>query len=248
MKYIDVNVSLGNWPFRTFPEHTAAKLSASLKRVGIDKALVSSLDAVFLPDPAEANKKLIRQLKPYPNLRPVPVCNPTLPQWEKELESASAGSPVKILPNYHHYRLTSKAVDRFMEKAGENKNSILIQVRMEDERNQYPLLKVMGTKADDIVNLAKRFSDCTIVCLCTYFREAVDIVTRTGNVYTDTSFIEKLDTLPALFKKIPVPRVLFGSHVPFLCSDAAKNKIVLAGLKKTDRDAVASGNSRAILF
>ena len=44
---IDVNASLGHYPFRRLRHNTADTLVALMDRNGIDRAVVSSLHAVF---------------------------------------------------------------------------------------------------------------------------------------------------------------------------------------------------------
>ncbi|NLG36007.1 MAG: hypothetical protein GX548_11695 [Lentisphaerae bacterium] len=122
-----------------------------------------------------------------------------------------------------------------------------IQMRVEDERNQYPLMKVSGVPVAEIITLAKAFPAVPIVCLCAYFGEAVELVQKTQSVHVDLAFLETFRTLPALLAKIPADRVLFGSHTPFLYTRPAVLK--LEGIRGTAGDCRAvSRDNAARLF
>jgi len=247
---IDVNVSLGPWPFWKFQEDSPEKLSKHLKSEEISLALVSSLETVFYPDPQLGNRDLFIKLKPYPNLIPIIVSNPSLSSWKEMLEKYDnlyKIKAVKILPNYHNYSVSSSFVSDLMKELNKRKIPLIIQMRLEDERNQYPLLKVRGVRIEEIINLAKSFPNVPIITLCPYFQEAISLVKESPNIYIDISFIERLNTLKTLLEKVPGERVLFGSHTPFLYTRSAVMKVKTADIPEKDREAIASGNICRIL-
>ena len=252
---IDVNVSFGNWPFQTFLQNSVAKLSKHLKSEGISLALVSSIETTLYPDPDVYNKSLLKKVKSYSNLIPVMVLNPALSDWKEKYEEYTDSQKfrvIKILPNYHNYLLSSKFVNDFMNELSKKKNAVLIvQMRVEDERNQYPLLKVSGVDYKEIIKLANRFPGVSIICLCSCFREAVSLVKETKNIYIDISFIETLNivfkTNTALLKEIPAGRILFGSHTPFLYTRSAIMKVKSAEISEKDLNAIMFNNARCLL-
>ncbi len=246
---IDANVSLGHWPFRKFLPDSAAKLSKHLESEGVSSALVSAAEAGFCLDPDIYNKLLIRKLRPYSNLMPIMVINPSLSNWLKTLRRY-VDSPeikaVKILPNYHNYSLARKYVAELMNELTVGKIPLLIQMRMEDERSHHPLLKVSGVDCKEVIKLAGRFPRIPILCLCPYFGEAALLVKETANIYVDISFVERLDTVASLLKEIPATRVLFGSHTPFLYTRSAIMKIKDASISRKDFNAIAFNNARRL--
>ncbi len=248
--FIDVNVSLGPWPFWKFGEDSPEKLSRHLKSEGISLALVSSLETVFYPDPRWGNERLFTNLNSYPNLVPIIVLNPSLSSWKEMLEKYDNLyniKAVKILPNYHNYSLPSSFVSDLMKELAKRKIPLIIQMRLEDERNQYPLLKVREVKIEEVINLAKSFPSIPILALCPCFGEAVSLVKESPNIYIDISFIERLNTLKTLLERVPEERVLFGSHTPFLYTRSAVMKVKTANISKKDREAIAFGNISHIL-
>lgn len=244
---IDVNVSFGNWPFQKFLLDTPGKLAKHLKGEGISHALVSSTESVFYPDPDVYNKILFRKLRPYLFLIPIPIINPSLSNWKENFKRYKKIKAVKILPNYHNYSLSAKSVNELMNELAKRKIPLMIQMRLEDERNQYPLLKVPGVNYKEIIKLANRFPRAPILCLCPYFPEAVSLVKETANVYVDIAFVERLNTVATLLKEIPASRILFGSHTPFLYTRSAMMKIKTADISRKDAQAIMFANISHLL-
>jgi len=83
----------------------------------------------------------------FENLIPVIVLNPSLSNWKGMLEKYDNSyriKTVKILPNYHNYSLSSSFVSDLMKGLNKRKIPLIIQVRLEDERSQYPLLILLS--------------------------------------------------------------------------------------------------------
>lgn len=247
---IDVNCSLGNWPFMRFAQDTPAKLAKHLAAEGVTTALVSALDNVLYPDFHTYNCILRKKLKPYPSLIPVMTLNPAMSHWRDSLaqyDAAETAHTVKIFPNYHRYSLTDPCVDQLMcALAKRPKRTLIIQMRIEDERNQYPLMKIPGVPAGEIIQLANRYPRHNILCLCPYRAEAITLVRETKNVSVDISFCEFLNTLKTLLRDIPARRLFFGSNTPMLYTRAAGMKIKLAEIPKQAMRAITAQNARRL--
>jgi len=246
---IDVNVCFGHWPFQKFPYSTLRALDEGLKKEGISQSLVSSLDAVLYPDPDWGNESLLPGLSFYPNLMPVGVVNPLLSNWRETLERCIGweAKAIKIFPNYHSYPLSSSVVTALINELARRKMPLLVQMRLEDERNQYPLLKVSGVEIEEVIKLANHFPEVPVFALCPYFKEAIDLVKNSTNIYVDISFVEILNTVSALLKEIPATRVLFGSHTPFLYTRSAIMKIKATEIHRKDLEAITHRNIRRLM-
>lgn len=242
---IDVNTSFGRWPFQKFDVHSAQAMAKRLNSAGITKALISSMDGMLYPDPSVCDAGLFKTIKPTPMLVPVPTINPCLANWRMAMERSGLKA-VKIIPNYHNYPLTDPAVGQLMGVLAERKIPLMIQMRVDDERNQYPLMKIPGVDWRAVVKLANTFRKAPIVCLCAYLGEAVELVQKTGNVHVDISFVETFQTLPALLRKIPSARILFGSHTPFLYAESAVMKLKSAHLAAKPYKAIACANAQRL--
>jgi uncharacterized protein len=238
---IDCNVGLGAWPFARFAEDTPAKLDRLLEGAGIGRALVSSAEAILYEEPEECNRALEQKLARYPRLVPVPVASPRVRSADAIL-SRPGLTAVKLIPGYHCYSLADERAVALCAKAAERRIPVLVQMRVEDERSHYELLKVPGVPVDDIFALAQKLPELTIVALCPYYAEAV----RLGalpNVYVDISFVENLDTLGQLCAKVPAAKILFGSHAPWLYPQAAAAKLALGSIGGAERAAIRDGNA-----
>ncbi len=238
---IDANCWLGNWPFQTFAHNSAAGLSQHLANEEINTALVSATETILHPDPDMFNDLLINQVEDYPLLKPVPVVNPTLANWKTSMAiyaSTDNVHTIRILPNYHNYSLTLPAVRELMMILAELSMPLMIQMRMEDERSQYPLMQVAGVSCDEVIELAERFPDVSIICLGAYFNEAIGLLLNSWNVYVDISFIDRMNTLTSLLERTTHDRIVFGSHTPFLYTRSA--------VLKADTDAILPDAARAI--
>src|SRR5688572_19530819 len=107
---IDVNACVGHYPFRQLRFNTAEKLIGLMDRNGIDRAVVSSLHAVFYRDAHRGNEELIEQIAPYGSrLIPIGTVNPKYVGWERDLAELVEQRKMKaitLVPEHHGYSLT----------------------------------------------------------------------------------------------------------------------------------------------
>lgn len=246
MKLIDVNVTLGAWPFQKFFEDTPARLEATLRREGIGGAWVSAAESILFPDPEVHDELLFRRLRGQPFFRPVKVVNPVLGNWRERLCAAVKQwrvRAIKLFPNYHRYSLLSDDARALVREAQRLDLAVLVQMRVEDERAQYPLMEVPGVAWTDVVKLAGRFPRARFVVLCAYYGEAKEMTRRRRNLWVDTAFLETGQVMEQVAREFPVRQVLFGSHAPFLYAGAGARKLMLARLSRRVLRQVAHANA-----
>lgn len=234
---IDCNVGFGPWPFARFAEDTPARLAGLLTGSGIDHALVSSVEAVLYEEPAECNGELEKKLRRHAGLLAVPVVNPRVASAASIMSRQPAPKAYKLIPNYHNYSLWDERAGALCSQAAARGVPVLIQMRVEDERSQYELMKVPGVPVNDVIGLARRIPGLTVVALCPYFEEAVTLAAAPG-VYVDISFTEILDTLRQLCDKAPSDKIVFGSHAPWLYPQAAAAKLRLCSISDSQRELI----------
>jgi predicted TIM-barrel fold metal-dependent hydrolase len=247
---LDVNAAVGRWPFCEIQSVTAARLSSLLKRAGVDRALVSSLEAVFHEDPNEDNRRLFRQLRGNRRLLAVPVINARLADWADRLaEWTPTALAVKILPSYHAFSLADANVAGLAAGLAKAGRPLLVQIRMEDERTQSPAFRVPAVPMADVAALAERFPRLTIVALCAYTPEATDLLEHSPGVRMDVSMLDGLDVVGNLVKKHrpAARRLLLGSHSPLQYTQAAALKVQTAQVPEHVRKAILGQSARQIL-
>jgi hypothetical protein len=247
---IDTNVCLGNWPFQRFDVRTPRRLAAHLKKHGIGEAWVSSIDSVLHPDPDVHDELLWTRLRPLRGLRFVKTVNPTLAGWQERFDPwirRRRVRIVKIFPNYHQYSLNDGCAKELAGRLSCGGVALLVQMRLEDERGHYPLMKVPGVPCRQVVNLAGRFPGLPVAALCAYRTELPELAAGTRNLHVDLSFVESLDTVKTALQSMPARRLLFGSHTPFLYTRSAVMKLEQAGIGKYERQLIGTGNARSCL-
>lgn len=226
----DVNILYGNWPFDYLRKDTPKAYIACLKSLNINGGLIASLESVFQRDLDKCNEIHFQRFRNLDSrFIPVMTVNPVYRNWREQLDHYSA-KVIKLHPNYHGYELNGAAANPLFEYC-DGKNIIpLVAMRMEDERSHVPSCRVPGVPAEAVIEQAKRHPSLKIICLSTYFREAVALVKETENVCVEHSFIERFQTLKTLLETCPPERVLFGTHTPLFYPEANIAKITHSGL------------------
>lgn len=247
---IDMNVSCGHWPFQRFATDSLESLSSHLSSTGIQQALVSPVEAALHPDPDEYNGPLLAALSGQKQLIPVPVLNPSLRGWQDRLRDYTGKHgirAVKVMPNYHLYGLAEDCAQELGHTLNETGTPLLVQIRLEDERNQYPALQIAGVPVDDVCAFARQWPALRIACLCPFLPEAVKLAQGAPNISVDLACVETLDTVASLLDRVPAGRVLFGSHTPFLYTRASVAKLEAARVSADILEDIRHRNASKLL-
>ncbi|MBT7300868.1 MAG: hypothetical protein HN849_15215 [Victivallales bacterium] len=243
---LDVNCSLGRWPFQNCGLRTAKQLAAHLAACGIGRALVSSVEAVLDPDPHACNLELARDLAEQPSLLPLMTVDPTLGHWQEcvaQYSEMGLGHALTVVPNYHRYALAAPAADALAESMARHNAVLVVRMRVEDERRQHPLMKVPGVDPAAVAALAERHPGLRILCLCAYLSEVTALVERTSNVWVDLACVEFINTVRKLLTRVPARRVVFGSHTPLLYTQANLMKMQHAEVTAAERELLTHQNA-----
>ena len=238
-KILDVNLSVGRWPFRRLPLEEAAALDSALEKAGISGGLVRSLEAPFALNVYEANEALMEACRPFPKLTPTPAVRPDFGLWR------DVTGPAAVLhPNYHQYSLLSPEALEMVGALIAKKIVPVIVIREEDERGQHPLCKVPPVPAAEINALAEKFPDSPFIALNAYAGEFK--VFTAPNLYADIAFAETFPALAFVVEVFGTDRLLFGSHAPFFCIHSETSKLEYAKLTEAQVSAVACKNYERI--
>jgi hypothetical protein len=250
MKYFDANTWSGRWPFSFCDEHTPRSLAAHLRAHGIHRALVSPLEAVFAPEPGPANRALLRATRGVAGLEPVPVINPALANWREELDVIAAGPrvrAVRLLPNYHNYRLNIRALDELVADVTDRELRLILQVRLIDHRHEYHAMKLKPVPVKELTALLARHPRLPVLASGLLLPELLQLAPQFPRLLADLSFVEWHDTMEYVRRKVPARQLAFASHTPLLITAAARAKVDTSTLPAAERTAIAAGNLERFL-
>ena len=238
-KILDVNLSVGRWPFRRLPLEEAAALDSALEKAGISGGLVRSLEAPFAMNVYEANEALQEACRPFPKLTPLPAVRPDFGLWREV-----SGPAAVLYPNYHQYSLLSAEALEMVGALIARKIVPVIVIREEDERGQHPLCKVPPVFAAEINALAAKFPDSPFIALNAYAGEFKAFTAP--NLYADIAFAETFPALAYTVENFGTERLLFGSHAPFFCLHSELSKLEYEKLTEAQFSAIAFKNHERI--
>ncbi|MBI4622957.1 MAG: metal-dependent hydrolase, partial [Verrucomicrobia bacterium] len=138
---IDVNASLGHYPFRQLRHTTAESLLGLMDRTQIDRAVVSSLHAVFYRDAHRGNEELFESVQRHRDrLVPVATINPKYAGWERDLEEAVEKWKMKavaLVPEHHGFRLGDDHGRAVLQRIAGYGLPVVLMQRFEDRRQRH---------------------------------------------------------------------------------------------------------------
>ena len=248
----DASSWVGSWPFINNFETDLTLLATQLESTGITGAAISPLAAILGPDPMMANLSLLEQVRDYSGdfrVRVVPILDPSLPGWERDLalllsEHRQAIAAIRIVPSYHSLGVAGAESTRLATAVAEANLGLCVQVRILDERAHHPLMVVPGVPADAIVNLAKAVPNGRILA-CGIFRSELPMLASAPNIFVELSSIESGDTLADAIEAMGADRLLLGTHAPVYYPLPAVAKLTSSDQPADVLDQITSGNARA---
>lgn len=248
-KIIDLSTWTGNWPFAYLRYKELNNLKSKLQSLNVVKAFVSPIEGILEQDPARANKKLLQEAN-NPFFSPVPIIDLSYANWKETLEFAMKDSRVKmvkIIPNYHMY--SNVAYDNLVELVElTSKNNIIIsiQMRIEDPRGQYPLMKVCDVDRDKVAIAIAMHPEQIFILNNLYLTEIEQYLQVFDNVYVDISSIEFTNVMKLLYDQFTLDRILFSSHCAFYYPEANLYKLKFSDLDITEIEKVAFRNAQQV--
>ncbi len=253
--FIDVNVSVGDWPLRHLNVNTPQLVAAKLRAAGVTQAWTASLDAVLQKDLAAVNARLVDECRRHGGGRLLPFgsVNPKLPRWEEDLRRCAEVHHFKglrLYPNYHGYRLDDPAFAHLVNLAAERRLIVQLSLLMEDERMMHPLLRVSPVNTAPLAEIVRQTPSLKLVlldALGTIKGDALRNLASAGDVSVEISMLEGVGGIARVLELIPPERLLFGSHVPLFYFEAAKLKLKESTLTEHQLRAICFENAQRLL-
>jgi uncharacterized protein len=260
---VDTNVNLFDWPFRKLKYDTTPALIAKLKQHRVVEAWAGSFEALLHKDINGVNERLATECrdKGAGLLRPFGAVNLAWPDWEDDVRRCHETFQMpglRIYPGYQPFDLSHPELKRLVAITRER--GVLLQVvfGMEDTRVHHPIIAVGAITAGPLLEVLKAEPKASIQLL--HFAGNVQgndlrqLMSQT-NVTIDISRWEgngaigrMIGTAPgSLGARVPVDRVLFGSHAPYFPLETALLKLIESPADAKQLHAIMQGNARRIL-
>ncbi|MDF1746118.1 MAG: amidohydrolase family protein [Gimesia sp.] len=250
--FIDTNISLFSWPFRRLPLDNTQKLVHKLRSLGIAQAWAGSFEGILQRNIAAVNLRLADECKGFPELVPIGSINPTLPNWENDLQRCSEihNMPaIRLHPNYHGYTLEDPRLVQLLKQATLKGCFVQIASALEDVRTQHSKLQVPDVDLTTLPALMKSVPGARVQILNA--RPRPDLLKKLANtpgIFFDTARIEATDGVPTLMQHLPPERVMLGTHAPFLIPEAALLRVHESSkLDTTSLQSLLSKNAEKLL-
>jgi uncharacterized protein len=251
---IDVNVHLSRWPFRRLSCDEPAELVARLRRLGVQSAWAGSFDALLHRDLANANSRLLEDCRKHGKdfLVPFGTVNPLMPFWEDDYNRCKEMKMpgLQLYPAWHGYSFNHPEFVKLLRKAAGDGMIVQIDLRIEDERTQHPLLRLQPVDPAPLPEVVATVPRLRLVLLNHFSIVKPDILRKAvaaGQVFIDIATVEGVGGIAKLLETVPAARVLFGSHYPFFYFESAELKMKESNLEPAVEKAIRIDNAQRLL-
>lgn len=253
---IDVNASLGHYPFRQLRHNTAESLLALMDRNGIDRAVVSSLHAFFYRDAHRGNEELFESVQRHRSrLVPVATINPKYAGWERDLEEAVVKwkmPAVALAPEHHGYRLADEPARALLKRIAGFGLPLVLTQRLEDRRQRHHWDQAEDLNFASVAATAAAFPDLRFLLVNWIGLDGKRLIDAglKGRCLIDFARLSVLafKDVPKLIDTIGVEAIAFGSHLPFDYVGPSLVKLAnLESLPPADYEKIAWRNGAAFL-
>jgi uncharacterized protein len=253
---IDVNASLGPYPFRRLRHHTVEERIALMDRHGIASAVVTSLPAVFYRDAHEGNQELWEQTRAHPSrFVPVATVNPRYVGWQRDLSDAVERWRVKavtLVPEHHGYGLLDEHGRAALARIAEYRLPLVLTQRLEDRRQRHAWDQAGDLPVDTLLQVARAYPDLKFVLANWAGLDGARLVEAglKGRCLIDFARMQVVfrKDVPRLIEHLGPEAVAFGSHVPFDYIAASLVKLANVELLHPQHyEAIAGGNAARFL-
>jgi predicted TIM-barrel fold metal-dependent hydrolase len=258
---IDTNVNLFDWPFRALKYRDTKALVAKLRKHKVIEAWAGSFEALFSKDINGVNTRLAAECRQHASfLIPFGTVNLAWPDWEEDVrrcQEVHKMPGLRIYPGYQPYDLDHPGMESLVKMTAERGLILQVVFGMEDPRVHHPIINVGPVTFAPLLKLLNRTPNAKIQLLH-FAGTPLDDLSQfmaKPNTFLDISRLEgngvlgrmigSIEGLPSA--RVPVDRIIFGSHAPYFPVETALLKLVESPLDAEQLHAIMRGNARRLL-
>jgi len=260
---IDTNVNLFDWPFRALKYRDTAALVAKLRKHRVIEAWAGSFEALLSKDMSGVNSRLAAECRTHgPGfLIPFGSVNIAWPDWEEDVRRCHEVHKMpglRIYPGYQPFDTGHPAMERLVKMTAERGLILQVVFGMEDPRVHHPIIEVGPVALAPLWQAVRNTPDAKLALLhYSDHGQAEDLhhlMTKTNTVM-DISRLEgngavgrmigSVSGLPSA--RVPVERIVFGSHAPYFPLETAILKLIESPLDAQQLQVIMQGNARRLL-
>jgi predicted TIM-barrel fold metal-dependent hydrolase len=251
---IDTNAWLGCWPFRRLPLDEPVSLARRLRSLGIERAWVGHLDALFHEDIAAVNARLADQCERLGDGLFVPfgAVNPTLPDWQEDLRRCHEihrMPGIRLHPDVHGYSTADPILAEALSAASARGLVVQVPLQMEDPRTRHARLDLVEVDPAPLVELVGEIPGLRLVLLNAgrFLGPAAGELFGASRLLVDIATVEGVGGVDRLIGALGVDRIVFGTHAPVFIPESAVLKLRESSPSPAALDAITRSNALGVL-
>jgi uncharacterized protein len=257
---LDINASVGHWPFQHYNYNTCGTLLERMNRYGVNISVISNMHGVFYKNTQSANEELFAELNSEKRFRdrfiPFAVINPIYAGWKDDLEtcvSAFGMKGIRLYPLYHDYDLTDPSCIELVKTARDKNLVVALTLRMVDSRPRSWMDIQTEWSLKDIMSVVRAVPDAKYMIL--NVANGIELDENDAAIFKSVSLVidtsgRALSNPGELLKKFGSDKIAFGTHSPIL--DYLSGRLRIESLRESEadektRELLRSGNAMRIL-
>jgi uncharacterized protein len=241
---LDINASVGHWPFQHYNYNTCRSLLGRMNKYGVNVSVISNLNGIFYKNTQSANEELFSEINSDKLFRdrfiPFAVINPIYAGWREDLSVCSRKfgfKGVRLYPLYHDYELVDPLCIELVRSARDAGLVVAFTLRMVDSRPRSWMDIQKEWALKDIIPIIRAVPDAKYMILnvanSTELSDDETVLLKDADVLVDTSG-RAISTLGVLLKKFGNNKFAFGTHSPIL--DYVSGRLRIESLRESEAD------------
>jgi len=250
-KITDATGWVGTYPFRGIPNSSLDDLEAKAAALGIGRVVVSPFDSLFWQNNLDGFRAWSDRLGGRERLEHWPVVNPAMVGQIGCIETLVQRENIRglrLLPNYHGYRLSDPCVEPLMRVADTCGLVVQLFQRIADERWHW-MLHTPAVAWEEIAGFLTKYPGHRILLSgSNTFSAAAKHIRRMPHLYVDISRMRgPVFAVEKLLADLPAERIIFGSLWPIQIIEATLWQVQAARVPEETKRAILHENFNALV-